>query len=95
MVPIEEARRENFFHALFGGEYINGDFQKILRHSVKHDGLNIPDLRLSADSAYNISKAASWELVDSPLLGSALNYIGNRECVRKASVVASKERNHD
>ena len=56
---IEEALREKFFPALFGGEEINADFRKILGHSVKHGGLGIPDPRLSAESAYNTSKADS------------------------------------
>ena len=69
MVPIEEALRENFFSALFGGEDITADFRKILGHSVNHGGLGIPDPRLSAESAYNTSKEASRELVDSLLVG--------------------------
>ena len=59
MGPIEEALREKFFPALFGGEEINANFRKILGHSVKHRGLGITDPQLSADSAYNTSKAAS------------------------------------
>ena len=47
-VPIEEAIRKKFFPALFGGEEINADFRKILRHSVKHEGLGISDPQLSA-----------------------------------------------
>ena len=85
MVPIEEALREKFFPLLFGGEKINTDFQKILGHSVKHGSLGISDPRLSAESAYNTSKASSRELVDSLLVGSVLNYVGHRACVRKAS----------
>ena len=54
-------------------------------HIVKHGGLGIPDPRLSAECAYNTSKAASRELVDSLLGGSVLNYVGHRACVRKAS----------
>ena len=73
MGPIEEALREKSFPALFGGEEINADFQKIIGHSVNHGGLVIPDPRLSAESAYNTSKASSGELVDSLLGGSALN----------------------
>ena len=67
MGPIEEVLREKFFPALFGGEEINADFRKILVHSVKHGGLGIPDPRLLAESAYNTSKAASGELVESLL----------------------------
>ena len=59
MGPIEEALRENFFPALFGGEEINANFRKILDHSVKQGELGIPEPRLSADSAYNTSKASS------------------------------------
>ena len=70
---------------LFGGEEIDADFRKILGHSVKNDGLGIPDPRLSVECAYNTSKAASRELVDSLLGGSVLNYVGHRACVRKAS----------
>ena len=49
---------------------------------------------MSAESAYNTFKAASGELVDSLLGGSALNYVGHRSCVRRASVGARKEQNH-
>ena len=79
--PIEESLREKFFLSLFGGEEINADFPKILGHS----GLGIPDSQISAESAYNTSKTASRELVDSLLGGSVLNYVGHRECIRKAS----------
>ena len=73
MGPIEEAIREKFFPALFGGRDITANFRKILGHSVKHGGLGIPDPWLSTDSAYNTSKVVSGELVDSLLGGSALN----------------------
>ena len=43
---------------------------------------------MSTEIAYNTSKAASGELVDSLLGGSALNYIGHRACVRKSSLAA-------
>ena len=59
MGPIEEALREKILPSLFGGEDIDADFQKILGHSVNHGGLGITDPRLSAESAYNTSKAAS------------------------------------
>ena len=59
MGHIEEALREKFSPAPFGREEINADFRKILGHSVKHGGLGILDPRLSAESAYNTSKAAS------------------------------------
>ena len=49
---------------------------------------------MSADSAYNNSKAASGELVDSLLGGSAFNYVGHRACVRGASVEVRKEIKH-
>ena len=76
------------------GEEINAEFRKILGHSVKHGGLGIPDPRLSAESAYNTSKAARGELVDSLIGGSVFNYVGHRECVRGASAGARKERKH-
>ena len=82
MGPIEEALREKFFPALFKEEEINTNFRSILGHSVKHGILGIPDPQLSAESAYNTSKADSRELVDSLLGCSALNYVGHRACVR-------------
>ena len=77
MGPIEEALRENSPPTLFGGQEITANFRKILGHSVKHGGLVIPDPRLSAESSYKTSKAASRELVDSLLGGSVLNYVGH------------------
>ena len=82
---IEEALRDKFFPALFGGEDITADFRQILGHSVKHGGLGLPDPHLSVENAYNTSKAASRELVESLLGGSILNYVGHRSCIRKAS----------
>ena len=82
---IEEYLRNKFLPSLFGGEDITADFRKILGHSVKHGSLVITDPRLSAECAYNNSKAASRELVESLLGGSVLNYIGHRACMRKAS----------
>ena len=93
MGPIEEALREKFFPSLFGGEEITANFRKILGHSVKHGGLGISDPRLSAKSAYNASKVASKELVDSILGGSVLNYVGHRACVHKASQTARLRKN--
>ena len=85
---IEEALREKFSPLLFGGEEITADFQKILGHSVKHGGLGITEPQLSAECAYNTSKADSRELVESLLGGSILNYVGHGACVRKASQLA-------
>ena len=94
MGPIEEALRDKFFPALLRGEEINAEFRQILGHSIKHGGLCIPETQLSAESAYNTSKATSGELVDSLLGGSALNYVGHRACVRQASAGARRERKH-
>ena len=94
MGPIEKALRDKFFPMLFGREEINADFRKILSHSVKHGGLGIPDPRFSAESAYNTSKVASRELVDSLIGGSVLNYVGHRACVRKASLAARRAKIH-
>ena len=81
MGPIEEALREKLFPALFRGEEINANFRKMLRHSIKNGGSGIPKPWLSEESAYNTSKAASRELVDSLLGGSVLNYGGHMACV--------------
>ena len=86
MGPIEEALREKFFPALFGGEEINADFRQILGHSVKHGGLGMPYPRLSEDCAYNTSKADSRELVDSLLGVSALNYVVHRHAYVKQAL---------
>ena len=94
MGPIEKALREKIFPALFGGEEINADFRKILGHSVKHSGLGIPDLRLSEESSYNTSTAASGELIDSLLGGSAHNCIGHRACAHKANLAARHAKMH-
>ena len=91
---IEEALRDKFYTALFWGEEINSNFRKILGHSVKHGGLGILEPRLSADSAYNTSKASSGELIESLLGGSALNYVGHRACVRRSSLAARREKMH-
>ena len=71
---------------------ITADFRKILGHNVKHGVLGIPDPRQSAECAFNTSKAASGELVDSLLGGSILNYVGHRVCVRKASQLARRNK---
>ena len=94
MGPIEEALREKFCPMLFRGEEVTADFQNILGHIIKFGGLGIPDPQLSAESAYNTSKAASGELVESLLGGSALNYIGHRAYIRKSSLVAIHEKIH-
>ena len=88
MGPIEEALREKCFPSLFRGEEINANFWQILGHSVKAGDIGIPQPRLSAECAYNTSKAASREMVDSLLGGSVLNYVGHRACVCKASQTA-------
>ena len=84
MGPIEETLKEKFFPLLFGGGEITANFWKILGHSLKHGGQGIPDPRMSKESAYNTSKAASRELEESLLGGSVLNYIGHRACIHKA-----------
>ena len=68
--PIEEALREKHPPSLLGGEEITADFRKIYGHIVKHGGLVIPYPQLSAESAYNTSKATGRDLVD-PLLGGS------------------------
>ena len=93
MGPIEEALIDKLFPVLFRGKEIDANFQKILCHSAKHGGLGIPDPRLSAEIAYNTSKATSGGLVY-PLLGcTSLKYVGYRACIRGASAGARKEQN--
>ena len=45
MGHIKEALRETFFPTLLMGEGVNADSRGILGHSVKRDGLGIPDPR--------------------------------------------------
>ena len=59
MGPIEDALREDFLPALFGGEEVSANLREILDHSVKRGGLCIPDPWLSEERVYNTSKAAS------------------------------------
>ena len=92
MGPIEGSLREKLFPTLFGGEEINANFRQILGHSINHGGLGIPDPRLSEESAYNTSKAASGDLVDYLLGGTYLNYVGHRAFIHGASAAASRER---
>ena len=94
MGPIEEALREKTPLSLFGGEDITAGCRKSLGLSVKNSGLGTPDPWMSAESAYNTSKAASGELVYSLLGGSALNYVGHRAYVRKASIAARRAKMH-
>ena len=49
---------------------------------------------MSAESAYNTSKAASGELLDSLLGGSALNYVGHMACVRRESLTERHTKMH-
>ena len=78
MGHIEDALREAFLPALFRGEEVNADLREILGHSVKRGGLCIPDHRLSAEHAYNTSKAAREVLIGSILGGNNLNYVAHK-----------------
>ena len=42
MGTIEDAQREAFFPALFGGEEVSSNLREILGHSMKRGGLGIP-----------------------------------------------------
>ena len=75
-------------------EKINAKLRKIIGHRVNHGGLGIPDPQMSEKSAYNTSKAARGELVDSLLGGTALNYVGHRVRVCGASAGRRKEQKH-
>ena len=90
---IEDFPREKLSPTLFGGEEINSEFWKILGHHIKHGGLGIPGPPVPADIAYNISKAASGELVDSFLGGTTLNNVCHRVCVHGAIADAIKYQN--
>ena len=46
------------------------------------------------ESAYNTSKAASGTLVDSLIGASALNYVGHKASIRKASLVVRRAKMH-
>ena len=92
MEHLEESQREKFVPALFRGEKVVAYFRKILGHSVKCDGLGITEPWLSADSAYNTSKAACGDLVGSLLGGNDHNYVSHRVYVHGASARARKER---
>ena len=94
MGPLEEALREKFSPALFWGEEITANFRQILGHSVKHVSLDIPDPWLSVKSAYNTSKAASGEVVDSLLGGSALNYADHMACICKTILSERRTKMH-
>ena len=59
VVPIEDALREAFFPALYGGGEVSADLREILGHSIKHRDLCIPESRLLEERAYNTSIAAS------------------------------------
>ena len=66
----------------------------MLSHSINHGGLDISDPHLSEDILYNTSKWSSGELVGYLLGGTALNYVGHRACLCRASVGARKEQKH-
>ena len=63
MGPIENSLRYAFFPAILGGEEVSSNLREILGDCVKGGGLGIPNPRLSAERAYNTSKAASEVLV--------------------------------
>ena len=88
MGPIEQSQRETFSPALFGGEYINTYFRKILGHNVNCFGLGPWS---SAEIAYNTSNSNSGELVEYILGGTSLNYVGHKDGVRGANEGARKE----
>ena len=77
-----------------GGEESDADFRKILRLIVKHGGLGILDPCLSAESAYNTSKADIREPVGYILGGANLIYVGHRTCECGATAGEGEERQH-
>ena len=85
MGPIDDALREAFFYATFGGEEVSDNIREILGHSMKHGGLGIPEHQMLTDRAYNISKAAIEVLLGSLFGGTKLNYVAYKGCVHRAS----------
>ena len=81
MGPIKDALSETFFPTIFGGKEVDANSHKILYHSVKRDGLGVPDPGLSAESAHSTSKTVCGDLLSSLLRGISLNYVGHRECI--------------
>ena len=81
MGPIEDSLREAFFPELFGGEEVSANLIEVQGHSMKREGLGIPEYRLSAERAYNTSKADSKVLVGSLLGDNNLNYLAHKGCV--------------
>ena len=92
MGPIEDYLREAFFPELFRGGEVSTNLREILGHNVKRGGLGIPDPRLSAERAYNTSKAASEVLVGSLLGGTNLNYVAHKGCVRRDRADGRKQK---
>ena len=82
---IKQALREAFSPALFGGEEVNDRMQLLLGHRIKRSDLVIKDPRELTGWGHNNSADSCGELVDSLLIGTDLNYVGHRACVRKAS----------
>ena len=78
MGPIEDALREDFLPALFGGEEVSANLREILGFSVKCGGLGIPYPWLSVERVYNSSNATSDVLVGSLLVGADLNFVANK-----------------
>ena len=74
MDPIEDALREAFLPAFFGGEEVSANLREILGHSVKRGVLGIPKPWLLADCAYNTYKSDSKVLVGLLLRETDLKY---------------------
>ena len=91
MGPIEDALIEAILPALFGGEEVRAYLREILGHIVKRGGLGIPEPRLSSERAYNTPKAANEVLVGSLIVGTDLNYIARKGCVRRAIKYGRKQ----
>ena len=58
---------------------------------MKRRGLDIPDSWLSAECAYNTSKAAIEVLVGSLLGGTNLNYVADKGCGNRSSTDRRKQ----
>ena len=91
---MEDALREAFFLAIFGGDEVSTDLREILGHSVKCGSVGIPYPRLLLERAYNTSKASSEVLVGSLLGGTNLNYVEHKYFVRRLSADDHKQQEY-
>jgi hypothetical protein len=84
MGPIEEALKEHFLPALFGGK-VDADLRELVGHSVRNGGLGLPDPTLTAARNHETSVSCCVELTDSLLEGIELDCAEHYKCCRASS----------